>query len=115
MQNTKLQQELENYVGSRGEFTPFYPGMNILTSSLYKQQLQEILKELEEDTTDVKKFKIYFDTIIINMHTKAKKYKKSIYFDDDNIKDMINQDYIIPFYIDEDKNIYVILGVIKKS
>ena len=114
MQKTKLQKELENYVGSKGEFTPFYPGMNILTSNLYKQQLQEILKELEEEnTTDVKKFKIYFDTIIINMHTKVKKYKKSVYFDDENIRDMLNQEYIIPFYIDEERKTYILLGIIK--
>jgi hypothetical protein len=46
------------------------------------------------------------------MHTKAKKYKRSIYFDNENIKDIENQGYTIPFYIDEKKSLYVLLGLL---
>ena len=76
MENTKLQlqNELDNYISGKSEFIPYYEGMNILSSSLYKKQLNGILKE----ESDVKYFEMYLDTIIINMHTKVKKYKKSI-------------------------------------
>jgi hypothetical protein len=42
----------------------------------------------------------------------VKKYKKSIYFDDENIKDIQNQGFAIPFYIDEEKNRYILLGIV---
>ncbi len=116
MQNRKLQlhKELENYLDKSTEFLPYYPGMNILTSTLYREQLKEVLKLLEkDDLTHAKSFELYLDTIIINMHTKVKKYKQSIYFDNENIKDIENQGYTITFYIDEKKSLYILLGLLK--
>ena len=116
MQNIKLQlhRELNNYIDNKGEFLPYYPGMNILYSTFYKEQLKETLRALkEEDETNAKSFELYLDTIIVNMHTKVKKYKKSIYFDNENIKDIENQGHTVPFYLDEKKNIYVLLGLLK--
>jgi hypothetical protein len=116
MQNIKeqLQNQLNNYIDNKGEFSPYYPGMNILYSTLYKEQLKEVLNLIkEEDEANVKSFELYLDTIIVNMHTKVKKYKQSIYFDNENIKDIENQGCTIPFYIDEKKNIFVLLGLVK--
>ena len=116
MENIKLQlqKELESYIDSKAEFLPYYPGMSILPSNLYKEQLKEILKLLEEENeASAKSFEMYLDTIIINMQTKIKKYKKSVYFNDENIKDIENQGCTIPFYIDEEKKVYVLLGIIK--
>ena len=116
-QNVKLQlqRELDNYLDGKAEFLPYYEGMNILTSSLYREQLEASVRLLEQESLDVaKSFKLYLDTVIINMQTKAKKYKKSIYFEDENIKDIENQGYSIPFYIDEKKKKYVILGLLKR-
>ncbi|MBC8237048.1 MAG: hypothetical protein H8E76_02345 [Helicobacteraceae bacterium] len=90
--------------------------MNVLSSDLYKEQLREILEPLKKQSeSDMKSFELYLDTIILNMHTKVKKYKKSIYFDNENIKDIQNQGYTIPFYIDEKKNIYILLGIVKSE
>ncbi|MFT7002948.1 MAG: hypothetical protein ACJAWW_000282 [Sulfurimonas sp.] len=90
--------------------------MNILTSTLYEQQLKEILELLcEQDYKATKNFKMYLDTIILNMPSKEKKYKKSIYFDNENIKDIEFQGCTIPFLIDYDNNSYIILGITKKS
>jgi len=58
---------------------------------------------------------MYLDTIIINMHTKVKKYKQSIYFDNENIKDIQNQGFTIPFYIDEKKKVYILLGIVNSG
>jgi len=89
--------------------------MNISCTDLYEKQLKEILeKMLKSDVSLTKKFKLYLDTIIINIPTKAKKYKKSIFFDDENIKDIEHEGYIIPFYISSDNNNYLILGIIEK-
>lgn len=90
--------------------------MDIFTSKLYEQQLKDILLLLlEEDYKATKHFKMYLDTIILNMPSKEKKYKKSIYFDDENIKDILFQGCTIVFYIDKINNCYIILGITKKS
>ena len=112
----KLQDELDKYLENMGDFTPYYPGMNILSSDLYKEQLKEVLELTKKQSeADVSGFEMYLDTIIINIHTKLKKYKKSIYFDDENIKDIQNQGYTIPFYIDEKKKVNVLLGLVKSQ
>ena len=111
-----LQEELKRYrQGSEG-FPPYYPGMKVLSSKLYKKQLQEALESIKnQDAASVRNFEMYLDTIIINMQTKIKKYKKSLYFDDENIKDIQNQGYTIPFYIDEVKKTYVLLGLVSSQ
>lgn len=90
--------------------------MEIVTTSLYEKQLKEILELLlDDDYQATKKFKMYLDTIIINMQSKEKKYKKSIYFDNENIKDIGFQGCTIIFYVDNSNSRYVILGITKKS
>lgn len=90
--------------------------MEILCSELYEKQLKEILLPMiEEDVSLAKKFKIYLDTLIVNIPTKAKKYKKSIYFNDENIKDLEYENYTIIFCIEESNTSYIIIGIIKKS
>lgn len=90
--------------------------MNILTSKLYEKQLKEILEILmKDDYKAAKNFKMYLDTIIINMATKVKKYKKSIYFDDENIKDIEFQGCRVVFLVDKSNSCYILLGITKKS
>ncbi|WP_345992841.1 hypothetical protein [Sulfurimonas sp. HSL-1716] len=87
--------------------------MKILSSQLYEEQLKAILDSyFGSDIQAAKSFKLYLDTIIINMPTKVKKYKQSIYFDDENIKDIENQGFTIPFFIDNINNTYIILGIV---
>jgi UDP-glucose 6-dehydrogenase len=90
--------------------------INILNSPLFEKQLKDILQEFaKEDLKATQNFKMYLDTIILNMPSKAKKYKKSIYFDDENIKDIDHQGFLIVFLMprEGDEN-YVILGIFKK-
>jgi len=119
MQNNvtkQLQDELNRYLEDKVDFPPYYPGMQILSSDLYREQLKEALEIInKQNEADVRGFELYLDTIIVNMQTKLKKYKKSIYFDDENIKDIQNQGYTIPFYIDEKKKVYILLGLVKSQ
>ena len=119
MQNNvtkKLQDELDKYLQNSGDFHPYYEGMQILSSGLYKEQLKEAVELIKkQNSAEVNNFKLYLDTIIINLQTKLKKYKKSIYFDNENIKDIQNQGFTIPFYIDEQKNVYVLLGLVNSE
>ncbi|MBN2815216.1 MAG: hypothetical protein JXQ67_00925 [Campylobacterales bacterium] len=89
--------------------------MKIFCTELYETQLKEILEKFsKEDFSATKVFKTYLDTIIINIPTKAQKYKKSIYFNDDNIRDIEHEAFRIPFYIDSANNSYLILAIIEK-
>jgi len=89
--------------------------VNIICSELYEKQLKEILESLvKEDFKATKSFKLYLDTLILNMPTKVKKYKTSIFFDDKNIKDLECQGYTIPFLVDEENDVFVVLGIVKK-
>ena len=90
--------------------------MTILSSELFQEQLKDILSSLAKDDIKVAQdFKMYLDTILFNMPTKAKKYKKSIYFDDENIKDIEHQEYTIIFLIEDKKDTYIILGIVKSN
>ena len=87
--------------------------MKIVNSHLYEEQLKSILStSFGDDTKAAKSFKLYLDTIILNMPTKVSKYKKSIYFDDESIKDIEHQGFTIPFFIDDINNTYVVLAII---
>ncbi len=111
---SRLHEELKNYIRGKSEFSPYYPGMSILSSTLYKEQLKELIRVLEEeDPANAKSFEMYLETIIINMQTKAKKYKPSVYFDDENVKDIDHQGLTIPFYFDEKRAVYVLLGIVE--
>jgi hypothetical protein len=112
----KLQEELENYNNSNGTFTPYYGSMKqIVSSTLFDEQLEEILTSLEEEeSSTVKSFKLYLDAVIVNMQSKISKYKPSMYLDNEKVKDIENQGYVIPFYSNEQEEIYVLLGIFKK-
>ena len=89
--------------------------MQIVCTDNFEAQLKAILQKIaQEDFQATKNFKMYLDTIILNMPTKAKKYKKSLYFDDENIRDIDHQGFLIPFFIDEKNDIYVLLGMVEK-
>lgn len=89
--------------------------MQILVTPLFETQLKEILENFaSQDFDAAKKFKLYLDTIIINMPTKAKKYKKSIYFDNENIKDIPHEEYTVVFFMDEEQETYLVLSILEK-
>jgi plasmid stabilization system protein ParE len=89
--------------------------MNILCTPLYETQLKEILSLFaDEDFKAAKAFKLYLDTIIINIQTKAHKYKSSIYFDDENIRDIQHEAYTIVFYEDRANQNYLLISILKR-
>ena len=90
--------------------------MNILCTPLYESQLKAILANFaQEDLAATKKFKLYLDTILINMPTKAQKYKQSIYSDNEDVRDIPHEAFTITFFIDKKNNNYLILSIIKKD
>jgi hypothetical protein len=88
--------------------------MQILCTDLYQTQLRAILDEFaKEDLAATKNFKLYLDTILINIPTKVGKYKKSIFFDNEDIKDVEHKGFHIPFYYEQESETYLILGIVK--
>ena len=89
--------------------------MKIVCSPLYEKQIKEILQNISnEDIASAKNFKLYLDTIIMNAHTKFKKYKQSIYFDHEAIKDIEYENFSVPVFYDEEADKYIILGIVTK-
>lgn len=90
--------------------------MKIINSKLYEKQLKELLIDMIKiDSKSAKSFKLYLDTIILNIPSKAQKYKKSIYFDNETIKDIQHQGLTIPFYYDTINETYIVLGIIRNT
>ena len=90
--------------------------MKILCSQTFQQQYKALLQEYSEiDYEALKRYKVYLDAVILNMPTKLKKFKKSIYFEDEKIKDLEHQGHIIPFYLDEENEAVLLLGIFKKE
>jgi hypothetical protein len=87
--------------------------MKIVCMPLFTQQLKTVLASMvRTNPQGAKSFKLYLDTILLNIPSKAQKYKPSIYFDNENVRDIEHQGYTIPFYYDKDQKKYVILGII---
>ncbi len=87
--------------------------MKIVCSTLYEEQLKAILAEFESPKA-AKDFKLYLDTIIMNAPTKAKKYKQSRYFEEEDIKEIEYENYTIPMYVNLKEESYFIIGIVKK-
>lgn len=113
----KLEDELNKCFDSKNGFTPYYKSMKqIVCSTLFEKQLQEIMDAFEkEDSASAKSFKLYLDTVIINMQSKIAKYKPSVYVENEQVKDIENQGFVIPFYCDEEDETFVLLAIFQKN
>jgi len=90
--------------------------MNLLCTTLYEKQLKVILEEYtQEDYEATRKFKLYLDTILINLPTKANKYKKAQLFDNEDIKEIPHEAFNILFFIDKISENYLILAILPKD
>jgi len=82
----------------------------------YKSELQEILRFIANDKISAsKKFKQELDKQISNIPNFPYKHRKSIYFEDDTIRDMIFKGYTINYEIDLDKNTIFIFSIFNKN
>ena len=59
------------------------------------------------------KFQVELDEIIDSIPNMPFKYRKSIYWNDNNIRDLIFKGYVIPYKIDTAKNQIIIIGINK--
>lgn len=88
--------------------------MTIIRDEKYILKLQSILEFIAKDSFDrANQFKNNLDNQIDNLVNMPFKCRKSIYFSDDNIRDLIFMRYVIPYKIYESKNEIIIIGINK--
>jgi mRNA-degrading endonuclease RelE of RelBE toxin-antitoxin system len=85
--------------------------MDIIQDDLFILNLKNILRYISKDSKNkAKKFMFKQINNLINM---PYKFRKSYYYDDENIRDMVFKGYTIPYLIDIQKNTLVILDIFK--
>ena len=87
--------------------------MKILATEKFQKELKLILKKMLEqlDCKSVKNFKLYLDTVILNIPTKLHKYKISPFFNDEHIKEIDYNGFKIFIYEDSLKKNIVLLSI----
>ena len=88
--------------------------MLIHRSSCFTDNFTTILVYISLDSKNrAKQFKNALQNSLNNIPDMPYKFRKSIYFDDDNIRDYIFMGYSIPYLIEKEKNRIVLLDIIK--
>jgi plasmid stabilization system protein ParE len=88
--------------------------MTIIYDPKFISNFNDIWDRIALDSkTRANKFKKNIKATIENIPFMPYKYRKSIFFDDENIRDMIFKGYVTPYKIDTTKNIITILGIKK--
>ncbi len=88
--------------------------MKIIKDPKFDHDLKVILQFIAQDSkSKAKAFKNELISKVSNLTNMPYKYRKSIYFSDDNIRDYIFKGYVIPYHIDIDNNTLTILGIVK--
>ncbi len=90
--------------------------MIITRTDEYQKELLIILKYIAKDKiTASKKFKKELNEQIDKIPNFPYKYRKSIYFNDENVRDMIFKKYTINYEIDLNKNTIFIFSIFNKN
>lgn len=67
----------------------------------------------QDSVNEALKFQVDLDETIDDIPNMPFKYKKSIYFNDKNIRDLVFKGYVVPYKIDTTKNQIIIIGINK--
>ena len=90
--------------------------MKIIESEKFKLNLQIITKRIKEDKQGVAiKFAKELKIAIVNLNNSPYKYRKSFYFDDENIRDMTYKGYTIVYKIDIQNDILVVADIFNQN
>jgi len=90
--------------------------MKIVRTEDYQSELLSILKYIANDKISASKtFRIELNKQISNLPIFPYKYRKSIYFNNENIRDMIFKKYTINYEIDLNKNTIFIFSIFNQN
>ena len=88
--------------------------MHIIRSEEYLLSLERIMEFIAKDNfSRALNFQSQLDNKISNLSFMPYKFKKSIYFNDKNIRDLIYKGYVIPYKINKNQNTLTIIGMNK--
>ena len=90
--------------------------MKIIETKLFKRKRDNIVYYIASDNkTAAIKFAKKLKIAVNNLVTFPYKYRKSYYYDNENIRDMIFKSYTIIYKINEQKNIIEILEIFNQN
>lgn len=88
--------------------------MQTIKDELFKDNLQTVLKYIAKDSkVKASKFNKQLSIKVSNLANMPFKFKQSGYYQDKNVRDLIFKGYTIPYLVDMDKEIIVILDIFK--
>jgi plasmid stabilization system protein ParE len=90
--------------------------MKIVKDEPYKQNLKTVLRYIARDSkTRASKFNKQLSIQVNKLDNMPFKFRQSIYYEDENIRDIIFKGYTIPYLVDEQKELIVVLDIFKYS
>jgi plasmid stabilization system protein ParE len=90
--------------------------MTIVYKKSFENQLLQIVNYIAQDKVNASiKFANELEEQIVLIPDNPLKYRKSIYFNDENIRDMIYKGYTINYKINFKKNLIEILRIFNKN
>ena len=88
--------------------------MRVVIKPLFKSGLKEILTYIAGDSKNrAKQFNEELFMGINSLDDFPYKFRKSLYYDDEYIRDYIFKGYTIPYLIDEKNDVIVVLDIFK--
>ncbi len=88
--------------------------MQIVKDERYYLDLTEIMDFIARDSVQrAILFQTDLDISIDNIINFPLKYRKSIYFDSENIRGLIFKGYVVPYEVDMNSSTITILGIVK--
>ncbi|MCV6607170.1 MAG: type II toxin-antitoxin system RelE/ParE family toxin [Campylobacterales bacterium] len=88
--------------------------MKITNSPLFEKELNTIISFISDDSINrALDFTNSLESEINILPEMPFKFRPSYYYDDKNIRDMIFKGYTIPYLVDSEKNVIVMLEIFK--
>ena len=90
--------------------------MQIKFDEKFEINFSSILEYIAKDKLSAsKKFRKDLFRQIKNLPNYSYKFRKSFYFDDENVRDMIFKTYTIVYEIDSDNNMIIVLNIFNRN
>lgn len=90
--------------------------MIVVFSEIFNAQLDELIAFIANDSLEeANKFDKELRVNLNSLDFMPYKYRKSVYFDDENIRDFVFKGYVVPYFINEKADEVVVLGICKKN
>jgi len=88
--------------------------MKIIKDKVFDSSLEKVVLFIAKDSRrNAIKFKSKLQKKLNTIKYFPYKYRKSYYYDNDNVRDFIFKGYTIPYLIDEENSIIIILDIFK--